>query len=670
MLGVELALRAARWRDRIAPWFLAGLAISQMFVGWLGQGLVNGLLVVASYLGYRALLSPPRPGRDLRARLMVGVATGVAILGLASAVGAAGILPRFDLNAETNLAGGRYDELVGSHNAAPYPLLTLLHHVVGDGYGHRAVALGGAAVVLALLAPVFAGRRFAVPYFAVMTLVVFTLSLDTTPLHHLFYLIPRFRVLHEHAPHQVNAVVMIGPAILAAATVERLAAWRGRRRLLPLVGIPLLAMTAVVAVLQHHGRFVGWPPLAAAAVVTGLIALVVATPRNPGRTPAFGRLPRWVAALILAVAVVQPTGQEVVESWLGRTLDPGWARFWPADPTYDRAVAVNVARTDPGGAGEFLQARQRAETEPFRYVGYGGVAHPDEGPRPPTYQHRRTEPNVQAILVNARAVRLGLFDIQGYKAVQLKRYVEFLTALNGATQEYHVANLRPTGVRSPLLDLLNVRYVVVDATLPQDREDIVALAAGRREVFRNEAVVVYENEAALPRAWIVHEVRPVARGEALAPLASGTVNPRRVAFVEGSLPVTSPPPGPAAESARLTRYEPDALTIDTEAAAPGLLVVSEAYSDGWRAFVDGESAPVLPTNHALRGVPIPAGEHRVELRYEPRSLQLGLWISAVASAAMLVAFAAAGWARVRRTRPGRSLSLPGGRVTARPSVGA
>ncbi len=647
LLGIELALRAARWQDRVAPWFLTGLALTQMFSGWLGQGLVNGLLLVASYLGYRALLSSPGPERDLRSRLLVGVTTGIAILGLGLAVGAAGILPRFAVNPETNLAGGRYDELPGGHNYPPYPFADLLHHVVGDGYGHRAVALGGTAIVLSLLAPALARRRFAVPYFAVMTLVVFTLSLDTTPIHRLFYLLPRFQVLHEHAPHQVNAVVMIGPAILSAAAVESLKAWRGRRRLLPVVAVPLLAMAAATAALRQRGEYVGWPPLLAAATVTGLVGLVLAMPQDGQKSARLHGLTRWVPVLILAVAVVQPTGQEVVESWLGRPLDPGWARFWPPDPIYDRAVAVNAARTDPGGAGEFLQARL-AEEGVFRYVGYGGVAHPDDRARPRTYQHRRTHPNIQAILVNARAIRLGLYDIQGYKAVQLKRYVEFLTALNGAQQEYHVANLRPSGVRSPLLNLLNVRYIVVDATLPQGREDVVGLTAGRREVFRNAAVVVYENEAAFPRAWIIHDVRAVKRGEALRPLARGTVDPRRTAFVEGTAPAVSVPPDPAAESARVTRYEPDAITIAANAAAPGLLVVGEVYAAGWRAYVDGKPADVLPTDHVLRGVPIPAGEHTVELRYELRSLQLGLLVSGLSTVAMLAAFAVAGVRRWRR----------------------
>jgi uncharacterized membrane protein YfhO len=94
------------------------------------------------------------------------------------------------------------------------------------------------------------------------------------------------------------------------------------------------------------------------------------------------------------------------------------------------------------------------------------------------------------------------------------------------------------------------------------------------------------------------------------------------------------------------------MSIATRAAAPGLLVVSEIYESGWRAYVDGAEVEILPTDHALRGIPIPSGEHMVEMHYDPRSLRLGLWISGVATVAMVVIFAIAGWSwrngRIRR----------------------
>jgi hypothetical protein len=409
-------------------------------------------------------------------------------------------------------------------------------------------------------------------------------------------------------------------------------------------------MAAAAAVLGGVEGPVGWPPLIGAASVTALVAAVVAAPRDGALRARFGRVRRLAPALIVAVAFLQPTGLELTGSWLGWPRDPRWEQRLHPEPALARALAIEVAAADPTGAGAFLQARL-AESGPFRYVGYGGYGHLEGGGSARAYMDRRFQPNIQAILVNARPVFLGLYEIQGYDPIQLARYVEFMAALNGQGQGYHTNFLLPTGVRSPLLDLLNVRYVLVDATLPQDRADVVALTDGRREVFRTPLVVVYERVARPPHAWIVHDVRAVARGEALPLLTGGTVDPRRTALVEGSPPESRAPPEPAAESAEVTRYKPDALTITTKAAAPGLLVVSEVYETGWRAYVDGEPVDVLPTDHVLRGVPIPAGEHVVELRYEPLALRLGLPITGITALAMLVALAAAWRRRRSRTLP-------------------
>ncbi len=246
---------------------------------------------------------------------------------------------------------------------------------------------------------------------------------------------------------------------------------------------------------------------------------------------------------------------------------------------------------------------------------------------------------------------LGLYDIQGYNPQQLRRYTEFLTALNGRGQNYHFADLLPTGVASPLLNLLNVRYVLLDASLPPDRPDVVALTAGKREVFRTKHVIVYENPAALPHAWIVHDVRPTEPNQVLPLLTGGTIDPRRTALIEGPAPAVAEPADPSQESASVTRYEPEKITLAATATAPGLLVLSEVYADGWRAYVDGKRVDIVPTDHTLRGVPIPAGQHTVELRYEPPALRLGLFLSGVSTAAMLAVFAFAAWSRFGRRMP-------------------
>ncbi|MBK7756602.1 MAG: YfhO family protein [Deltaproteobacteria bacterium] len=58
--------------------------------------------------------------------------------------------------------------------------------------------------------------------------------------------------------------------------------------------------------------------------------------------------------------------------------------------------------------------------------------------------------------------------------------------------------------------------------------------------------------------------------------------------------------------------------------APGLAVITEAWSPGWEAVVDGVERPILRVGGAFLGVPVAAGEAKLTLRYRPRGFTLGL----------------------------------------------
>jgi len=118
--------------------------------------------------------------------------------------------------------------------------------------------------------------------------------------------------------------------------------------------------------------------------------------------------------------------------------------------------------------------------------------------------------------------------------------------------------------------------------------------------------------------------------------------------VETAPPSLGTPPA-AASTVRIIRDDPDVMRLETSAEAPGLLVLSETYDPHWRATVDGEDVEIMSANFMFRAVPIPAGEHVVELRYEPVPLQIGLGISAVTVAVLVPALAWATW-RVRSHR--------------------
>jgi hypothetical protein len=205
------------------------------------------------------------------------------------------------------------------------------------------------------------------------------------------------------------------------------------------------------------------------------------------------------------------------------------------------------------------------------------------------------------------------------------------------------------GIGSPLLDMLNVRYILIDKRLPADRDDVVGLAQGQQPVFENEYVRVYENPGAFPHGWLVHDVRHVSREQAFAVLRDRAVDLSTVALVEDAAPNVAQPGADQVERVLVTEYQPERIEIDVRTAADGLLVLSDTYSNGWRATMDGESVDILPTNLALRGVPVGAGMHTVVFTYRAPWLRVGLAISIIAHLALVVII---GWAIGRSRRVG------------------
>ena len=79
------------------------------------------------------------------------------------------------------------------------------------------------------------------------------------------------------------------------------------------------------------------------------------------------------------------------------------------------------------------------------------------------------------------------------------------------------------------------------------------------------------------------------------------------------------------------------LGVRTE--SPALLVLAENWYPAWKARVDGVEQEVLRANHSLRAVALEAGEHEVEVYFDPGTLAWPLWTSILS---LLVVAALAG----------------------------
>ncbi len=87
----------------------------------------------------------------------------------------------------------------------------------------------------------------------------------------------------------------------------------------------------------------------------------------------------------------------------------------------------------------------------------------------------------------------------------------------------------------------------------------------------------------------------------------------------------------------IIKYEPNQAIFETNVNYNSLLFLSDAYDADWHAYIDGLRSDVLRTDYALRSVAVPAGNHRVVFKYEPKSQTWGIAITSLSLVAAIAA---------------------------------
>lgn len=164
-----------------------------------------------------------------------------------------------------------------------------------------------------------------------------------------------------------------------------------------------------------------------------------------------------------------------------------------------------------------------------------------------------------------------------------------------------------------------------------------------RELLAIPGVRLYELPGSRGRARVASRLVSVPSDAAAlkalaAPRAAGLAPARDVVALASDLRDFVLPANGRDAEAVVARAEGGRL--DVRADGPGLLVVAEGYDPGWSAAVDGTPTRVLRVNHAELGVPLPAGTHRVTLRFWPRGFSAGLAL--LAAGLVLLALALGG----------------------------
>ena len=121
----------------------------------------------------------------------------------------------------------------------------------------------------------------------------------------------------------------------------------------------------------------------------------------------------------------------------------------------------------------------------------------------------------------------------------------------------------------------------------------------------------------------------------------------RARSVRGGAGRSRQPRGPALQTITLLENLNDKLSYKFSSKTNQFAVFSEVYYDkGWTAYIDGNKTDYCKVDYILRGMSVPAGDHRIEFRFEPRSFYLGekvSWIASFLAYALLLVAAWVAW---------------------------
>jgi hypothetical protein len=84
----------------------------------------------------------------------------------------------------------------------------------------------------------------------------------------------------------------------------------------------------------------------------------------------------------------------------------------------------------------------------------------------------------------------------------------------------------------------------------------------------------------------------------------------------------------------MTSYHPDHISYSSNSTENQLAIFSEMYiAQGWAVYIDDNKVDLLKANYVLRAVEIPAGDHKIEMKYDVPSFKSGnrmsLWLTIV-----------------------------------------
>ncbi|MGE0773058.1 MAG: YfhO family protein [Cyclobacteriaceae bacterium] len=216
-------------------------------------------------------------------------------------------------------------------------------------------------------------------------------------------------------------------------------------------------------------------------------------------------------------------------------------------------------------------------------------------------------------------------SVGGYHGAKLRRYQELYDSCLFRETNEMIRDFRqgvPRFENYGIINMLNVRYLLYGP----DKDNFVT------------------NPEANGPAWFVKDlVKVTSANEELERVCE--LDTKNAAVMDESKFNVASFGYDSAATIELQEMSPPVMRYQSRSAEAGLAVFSEIYyPKGWRATIDGQEASIKRVNYVLRALEVPAGEHAIEFRFEPKAYTIGNKVTFASSWLMaLVLLGCVGW---------------------------
>jgi len=220
--------------------------------------------------------------------------------------------------------------------------------------------------------------------------------------------------------------------------------------------------------------------------------------------------------------------------------------------------------------------------------------------------------------------------IGGYHAAKLRRYQELInqhldreisnigSAFKAAQKAQSLNPVTQILSENQVLNMLNMKYLIYNP----ESEPIVNPFANGNAWFVKTCFIAQNPDEEMLKLGTINTKKELVADKAFSSLVPKTIIPDSSASIF------------------LTSYSPNVMKYESRAKTDQVAVFSEIYYEkGWNAFIDGQKTSYFRANYLLRALPVKAGKHEIEFRFEPQSYRIGNLISMFCSILLVLLLA-------------------------------